>query len=1044
MSTPLEKIFPLLEIDRDCIVSKNGDSTVCFQLSKPGLFSLSASDLEAIHQSWSKAIGILSNATVLHVQDWYTATTWKADFTKDKESDFLSRASDLHFNERPYREHRAYCFMTRRAGSAKPPTSALSSLLRPSFVPEFFLESAQLQAFVDECQQFIHILSDGGFFKARKLTTDELTGSPDSPGLIEQYLLLKPPSSLPELQDINLNHGIYIGDKKALLYTLADADLLPAQCSSAGRYDRLSTDSTRFALGFASPLGPLLDVDHIYSQFLLLEDTTTLLKQLERRQRRLQSLSGHARENTATRDTILGYLDEAVAGRLRSAKAHFNVLAWTDNPAELPVIANKVSSAIVRLGATPHLETIGAPQIWWAGIPGNGADFPVNETFDTFVEQAACFLIPESGDRSSLSPFGIRLGERHAGIPLHVDISDEPMTTGRITNRNKAIFGGSGSGKSFFTNNLVHSYHAQGAHIVIVDIGGSYKCLCELLGGIHFAYSEVAPICFNPFWIEDDSTLDIEKKESIKTLLLVLWKRSDEVFLRSEYTALSNALQGYYDYLAIRPELFPCFNTFYDYLLQVFAPMLKREKVKEKDFDVDSFLYVLRPYYKGGEYDYLLNATERLSLLQESFLVFEMDAIKEHPILFPVVTIIIMEIFISKIRKLNGVRKVILLEEAWKVIAREGMAEYTRYLVKTIRKFFGETIIVTQEIEDVVSNPIIKNTIINVSDCKIILDINSLMNRFQQLQDLLGLTEQDKAMVLSLNKDNDPTKKYKEVFIKLGSSHSRVYRTEVSLEAYLVYTTEQRERDKVTAYAARHGGLRKGIAALAADIRSGSVQFLIAALLCGIFLLLPKSRANAQIFDAIDAVVKEALMTADLKLQQLQTQTLLLQNAQKALENTMQQGLLGDITDWVGQQEQLYSGYYQELWQVKTTLTTYTKIKTLISRQVQLVNDYQQALSTVRQDPHFSAAELSYITNVYTGILTESIRNTSQLALVIDQLTTQMDDAGRLLIIDQTGAGIDRNYTDLQRFTQENAQLSLYRSRDDQDRLVIQALYGIH
>lgn len=247
--------------------------------------------------------------------------------------------------------------------------------------------------------------------------------------------------------------------------------------------------------------------------------------------------------------------------------------------------------------------------------------------------------------------------------------------------------------------------------------------------------------------------------------------------------------------------------------------MLLRDKVKEKDFDVANFLYVLRPFYKGGEYDYLLNAREDLDLLGERFIVFQLDEIRDNAILLPVVTITIMQVFLNKMRKLKGIRKMILIEEAWKAIAREGMAEYIRYLFKTVRKFFGEAVVVTQEVEDIISSPIVKNTIVNMSDCKILLDMGSLSQRFDQVQQLLGLTERERALVLSLNKANDPKRKYKEVFISLGGQVSKVYRTEVSLEEYLTYTTEESEKVQVMEYAQRYGSLQKGIEVLAAEMR---------------------------------------------------------------------------------------------------------------------------------------------------------------------------------------------------------------------------------
>jgi conjugation system TraG family ATPase len=266
-------------------------------------------------------------------------------------------------------------------------------------------------------------------------------------------------------------------------------------------------------------------------------------------------------------------------------------------------------------------------------------------------------------------------------------------------------------------------------------------------------------------------------------------------------------------------DLFACFNSFYEYLKDEFIMVLEGDKVKEKDFDINNFLYVLRPYYHGGEFDYLLNETENLDFLNERFIVFELDNIKDHPILFPVVTIIIMEVFISKMRKLKGIRKMILIEEAWKAIAKEGMAEYIKYLFKTVRKFFGEAVVVTQDVEDIISSPVVKQAIINNSDCKILLDQSKYQNKFDLIQELLGLTEKEKALILSVNKANDPTKKYKEVFISLGGVLSKVYRTEVSPEEYFAYTTEETEKLRVTQYAKKYGDVKKGIAALVQEIK---------------------------------------------------------------------------------------------------------------------------------------------------------------------------------------------------------------------------------
>jgi len=819
MEKKFEQAFPILDVEHGCIVSRKGDITMAFSIDLPELFTLSTEEYEAFHQTWLKAIRLLPANTVVHKQDWFLESTYEADFTRNDTS-FLSRSSERFFNEHPYLDHSCYIMLTRRAEGRKDSSSIFSSLLRNNVVPQNALNPNALQEFKDVVSQFARVLEDSGFARLSHINDEGLVSSISHPGLIERYCSLSGEKAPIISADLSFHDGLRVGDKYCQLYTLSDAAELPGMCGPRINYDKYSTDRTKFSIGFASGLGQLLFCNHIYNQYIFIGDTQKTLQGLERKRLRLQSLSAYSRENTLARDATNDFLNEAISQQRLPVKAHFNVLAWTDSERGLKDLRNKVSSALAHTDATAKIETVGAPQVYWAGIPGNAADFPMNDTFDTFAEQAACFLNLETGYKSSLSPIGLRLGDRLTGRPVHVDISDEPVKKGICTNRNKFILGPSGSGKSFFTNHMVRSYYEQGTHVVLVDVGHSYKGLCAMVDGYYFTYDEHNPIQFNPFYIEGYGLPDTEKKESIKTLLLALWKKDDEAFKRSEYVALSNALQLFYNKANTIPDFFPCFNTFYEFLKEEFVAVLEGDKVKEKDFDVSNFLYVLRPYYKGGEFDYLLNATENLDLLGKRFIVFELDNIKDHPILFPVVTIIIMEVFISKMRKLKGVRKMILIEEAWKAIAKEGMAEYIRYLFKTVRKFFGEAIVVTQEVEDIISSPIVKQAIINNSDCKILLDQSKYQNKFDQIQELLGLTEKEKALVLSVNKANDPARNYKEVFISLGGMSSRVYRTEVSLEEYLAYTTEESEKVRVQEYARRYGDMKKGIAALAQEIRS--------------------------------------------------------------------------------------------------------------------------------------------------------------------------------------------------------------------------------
>lgn len=631
------------------------------------------------------------------------------------------------------------------------------------------MDASVLQGFAEAVGQFERILADSGLIGLRRLHSQELTGTRQQAGIIERYLSLSGADN-PVLQDIRLDSDrMTIGDKLLALHTLSELDDLPAVVGTDFRYDRLSTERSNCLLSFAAPVGILLPCEHIYNQMIFLDSGPELLQRFEKNARTLHALSRYSRANAINKQWIEAYLNAAHSQDLLPVRAHCNVFAWARSTQELQAVRNQVGAQIARMGCKPRHNTIDAPTLFWAAIPGGEGGFPAEESFYTFAEQALCFFTGETAYRSSPSPFGIRLADRKTGRPVFVDISDLPMQRGITNSRNKCIVGPSGSGKSFFLNHLVRQYYEQGTHIVLVDTGNSYEGLCSLIhrttggrDGIYYTYSETEPIAFNPFHVED-GIYDLEKKESIKTLLLTLWKREDEAPTRAEEVALSNAVTLYIERLKRDAALVPSFDTFYDFVRTDYRAVLETKKVREKDFDLEGFLNVLEPYYKGGEYDYLLNARQNPDLLHKRFVVFEIDAVKDHPILFPVVTVIIMELFISKMRRLRGERKMLVIEEAWKALMKAGMADFVQYTYRTCRKFFGEAVVVTQELDDLISSPVVKDTILNNSDCKILLDMRKYVNRFDRVQSLLGLSDKARDQILSLNLANDPTRRYKEV-----------------------------------------------------------------------------------------------------------------------------------------------------------------------------------------------------------------------------------------------------------------------------------------
>ena len=812
----LERRFPLLSVENGCIVSKDADLTVAFEVELPELYTVTADEYEAMHSSWIKAVKVLPEHSVVCKQDWFVKETYRPK-TDDGEQSFLTRSYELHFNERPYLNHKCYLFLTKTTRERSRRKSDFNTLCRGFLLPKEITDKDAAARFLEAVEQFERIMNDSGHIRLRRLETDEITGTKERPGLVEKYFSLSLEDETAVLQDICLKPGrMRIGDKRLCLHTLSDTEDLPGRLSTDMRYERMSTDRSDCRLSFAAPVGLLLSCNHIYSQYVFIDDAQEILQMMDKNSRNMLSLSKYSRSNAVNQEWTEMYLDEAHTKGVLPVRCHCNVIAWAEDAEEFRRIKNDTGSQLAMMECTPRYNTIDTPVIYWAGIPGNAGDFPSEESFYTFLEQAVCLFAGETNYRSSPSPFGIRLADRQNGIPVHVDISDLPMKRGIITNRNKFILGPSGSGKSFFTNHLVRQYYEQGAHILLVDTGNSYQGLCRMIhdrtngkDGIYITYEEDNPISFNPFYTESGK-FDVEKRDSINTLILTLWKREDESPKRSEEVALSGAVNAYIRKISENRNIRPDFNGFYEFVADDYRRMIEEKKVREKDFDIDGFLNVLEPFYRGGDYDFLLNSDKELDLTGKRFIVFELDNISSNKVLLPVVTLIIMETFIAKMRRLKGIRKMILIEECWKALMSANMSEYIKYLFKTVRKYFGEAVVVTQEVDDIISSPIVKEAIINNSDCKILLDQRKYMNKFEHIQRLLGLTEKEKGQILSINQANHPGRFYREVWIGLGGTCSAVYATEVSEEEYFTFTTEESEKLEVQRIAGGPEGSLEG------------------------------------------------------------------------------------------------------------------------------------------------------------------------------------------------------------------------------------------
>lgn len=819
-SNQIENCFPLLSYEDGLLVSKSGDITRLFELTLPQVYTSSDVEIDAMNECWCRAVRTLPNYSIVHKQDVFTESVWRDEPFSDS---FLQEASARHFTGRSVLKHRCFLYLTLSTKNGLKTTSAANAILRNRVVPQDSIDSMRIDTFNDSVDQMVNILKSGGF-ACRELSEDEVLGTEDHFGVIEQYLTLNYSGEGEILYDLHVNEDdLMVGDKYVSCFSLGELTDLPNVVSTSKRNEKLSTDVSSLADCFSYELCLKLPFDHIYNQYIFVDDSNENLRELEKQGRKMESLSAISRENAVNKEFNDEYLTQAQVMKEHSIHAAFNVLVWDDSYTRLLEKNSQVGGVLSNLDCQVSKTEVIVPHIFWAGIPGASSNYPMEMKFLSFIAPSICFFNMESNYRDIMGEngYGLKLTDRISGAPVRVDVSDEPVRRGWASAKNKFILGPSGSGKSFFTNVMMAQKYEQGEHLVIVDVGDSYLGLCQLIqertngeDGIYFTFKEEEPISFNPFYVEDYVYTE-EKMVQLLSLICILWKNEHEEISKAEETHIETALNFYVEIIKGHREIFPCFNSFYAFLSKQFKEYLVKQSVRIENFDIDNLIQVLAPYAKGGKYEYLLNSKDKLDLLHKRFVVFELDNIKDHKVLFPVVTIVLMDTYIAKMRRLQPhERKIILIEEAWKAISKSGTAEFIKYLYKTVRKHNGEVIVVTQEVGDIIGNEIIKDAIINNADEKILLDQSKFLNRFDEIQSTLALSEKEKALVLSINKDlqkNDQRAKYKEVFISFNSAFSAVYGVEVSPEEYLTFSTTKEEKGVVLQYAKELGSMRKGI-----------------------------------------------------------------------------------------------------------------------------------------------------------------------------------------------------------------------------------------
>jgi conjugation system TraG family ATPase len=799
------EIFPVLDVEDEFVITKNGDISLGFELTLPTIYTLSANEYNHFMQLFKRGFDSLDINTMVHKQDWFYPEFVSLKDSAKFGTSWLDDEHSKMFVEKPAYKSSCYIFFTKCNLSVFSKTSFSSSLLSGSILGnKSKIDDEAKDAFKICVERFISTITENsdGRIKARKLTYEELAPGVSSDFSVPEKSFFLSPNGDGYLGEVNFEKDHFtIGSKKAKIFNVTNIESIPNDLSNTNIDKKFSSETSNFIVGFTNPLGLTLAVPHIYNQFFFKPDVLKVRNEVESDIRFKNSLLLYARENQLSIEDGSMFLEDIITEGFNPMYFSANVIYWADEYDELKRNTTYVHNKIGELGIRPYEVTSELPIVFYNSIPSNAGDIGRDQCILLVDEVGFCFLNLEGSSDLVKSAYGIQLVNRFGDL-ITVDLFNEAMPKPYIDNYNFFLVGPSGSGKSFFINYMVRTYIERGHHIVMVDVGHSYELLCGYLGGTYLTFTEENPISFNPFYIEVGKKPDTDKIGFLVSLLLLCWKGSQaDNATETEINEVLTAVNMFFDfrnreYEVNNVNILPCFNSFYQYMASAYSEQLKARKVGEQMFSMINFLNTTRIYFKGGIYEKLLNST-KIDLIKEKFVVFELDSIRNDTKLFNIVALVIMDLFSYKMFNQSTIRKHLIIEEAWKAISTPRFASYTKYLFKTARKHNATVGVVTQELDDLRGNAIVQDSIISQSDIKIMLDQRRYEKRFGEVEALLGLNEKDKMLINSINRNIPKGDRFNEVCISWAGKYLNVYGVKVTPYEYWLFTTQKDEKNMV-------------------------------------------------------------------------------------------------------------------------------------------------------------------------------------------------------------------------------------------------------
>ena len=765
----------------------------------------------------------LGEGYALHKQDIFV----RKQFAKEPEhnQEFLSASYFRYFNGRPYTDSLCYLTITQEAKKSR----------------LFSYDSKKWRDFLVKIYKVRDLLRDSG-------VQVKFLNKAEASEYVDRYFAMNFKDRTVSMTNVKSDdETVSMGDKRCKVYSLVDVDCA-ALPSLIRPYTNIEVNNTEMPVDLVSVVDNIPNAETVvYNQIIFLPSQKRELALLDKKKNRHASIPNPS--NQMAVEDIKQVQDVIARESKLLVYTHFNMVVGVPADTDLQKCTNHLENAFGRMGIHISKRAYNQLELFVSSFPGNC--YSLNEEYDRFLtlsDAAVCLMYKERVQHSEETPIKIYYTDRQ-GVPGAIDITGKEGKNKLTDNSNFFCLGPSGSGKSFHMNSVVRQLHEQGTDVVMVDTGNSYEGLCEYFGGKYISYTEERPITMNPFRINREE-MNVEKTGFLKNLVLLIWKGTQGTVTKTEDRLIEHVITEYYDAYfngfegftpqqredlrkslviddrnssekrhesererAVRIEGIIdeiegrrkelkveelSFNSFYEYSVQRIPDICEENRIT--GIDLSTYRYMMKDFYLGGNHEKTLNENMDSSLFDETFVVFEIDSIKDDPLLFPLVTLIIMDVFLQKMR-IKKNRKVLVIEEAWKAIASPLMAEYIKFMYKTARKFWASVGVVTQEIQDIIGSEIVKEAIINNSDVVMLLDQSKFKERFDTIKTILGLTDVDCKKIFTINRleNKEGRSFFREVFIRRGTT-SGVYGVEEPRECYMTYTTERAEKEALKLY----------------------------------------------------------------------------------------------------------------------------------------------------------------------------------------------------------------------------------------------------